>query len=217
LSSTMRNQYKPCHFYTLLDKVSIFKPKISVIWASFLLRVFGWSKLKAAGVVCDSDFRYLRNTGFYRGRSLVYDAYVRLFGDGAYYQRACEPIPLEFAFLLYEDLRRTLQYYTKGLAEVNGASLNDFEVGRDYAGLSLPDGVSRVIFYPKRGKVRLHVQVSEELPLPLGPEEIARIKEVFLDAIHEVHKIIDPNYAKRVKVWDELKKFGLAIRVSSKS
>jgi len=172
-----------------------------------------WGKLKAAGIVFDSDFRYLRNTGFYRGRSLVYDAYVRLFSDGAYYQRSCEPIPLESSFLLLEDLRRTLQYYTKGLADLNGVYLNDFEVGRDYAGLSLPDGVSRVIFYPKRGKTRVHVQVKREFPLPLSPKEMEKMKEIFLDAIHEVHKIIDPEYAERVKVWDVLRRHGLAIRI----
>jgi len=127
-----------------------------------------FDRLLECGTLVHAD---LKHVPYYRGRSLVFDADLRLFPDGAYYTRSSEPVLLRDVMLFYEDLRRSLAYHTRGLAEPCDVHMHDFELGVDAPDLFYEDP-SRIEIYPKRGRVRIHVQLSEEkLQLPLGPDQ----------------------------------------------
>lgn len=117
----------------------------------------------------------LKSGGYYRGRSRRFDADFRLFSNSAYYQEKCPAFPVSELMLRYEDALEGLHDFTKGLADVKGAWLNDFEIGPD-----VPHNlfffrylnIKKIIIYPpekgKHGTARIHVQFNQkEIPLPL--------------------------------------------------
>lgn len=132
-----------------------------------------FDRLLETGTLLHAD---LKHVPYYRGRSLVFDADLRLFPDGAYYTRSSEPVLLRDVMLFYADLRRSLAYYTRGLAEPCDVHMADFELGSEASDLFY-EQPSRVILYRKRGKVRVHVQFSgEKYPVPLGPDQVMELK-----------------------------------------
>ena len=54
---------------------------------------------------------------YYRGHGLVFSsAELRAFSDSCYYQRSSKPLHLRNVALLYEDLVKTVEFYSHGLA-----------------------------------------------------------------------------------------------------
>lgn len=128
---------------------------------------------------------------YYHGHGVVFSsAEVRLFSDSCYYQRACKPVPVRNVALLYEDLVKTVDWYTHGLACPESVLLRDFELGLDVpCDSSLFEYLSRVEIYPpKRGMARVHLMFSKRdiaLPFGLGSErELAKewVEKVDLSA-----------------------------------
>jgi hypothetical protein len=118
--------------------------------------------------------RDLRDVGsVYFGRSRLFDASMRLFENSCYYQRSCAPVPLRNVLLMYEDVWKSVEYFTCGLAVPESVVLKDFELGLDVpCDPKLFDDVSRVeIYSPKRSKgkkARVHAQFSKDISLPFG-------------------------------------------------
>ena len=118
--------------------------------------------------------RDLKNVGsVYFGKSLAFNASMLLFENSCYYQRSCAPVPLRNVALMYEDVRESVECFTRGLAVPESVVLKDFELGLDVpCDPKLFDDVSRVeIYSPKRSKgkkARVHLQFSKDIPLPFG-------------------------------------------------
>ena len=129
--------------------------------------------------------------GYYRGRSLVFDADLRLFRDSAYYLRGSRPIPFRNVMFSYEDLIKSLAYHTRGLAEPCDGVLKNYELGLDLPSIYLTD-VSRFLIYPKRkpARTRVHVQYSKERLLPLGPNGEREANQDFLKTLDEAERVI---------------------------
>lgn len=115
----------------------------------------------------------------YMGRSLVFDADLRISPDSAYYLRACEPVLPRTLPLMLEDLRKSLAYHTRDLVDVKRAYVGDLELGVDGPDFFY-EQPSRIIIYPKRGRVRIHVEHKDlDLsPLP-GPQEETYLRHMY--------------------------------------
>ena len=144
----------------------------------------------------------LKNIGVcYHARSRRFDANVNLYPSGrVYYQRSCAPIPLRSLPLLYEDLVDSVCFFTKGLGELSGVTLHDFELGLD---LPLPDGcedlfsdVSRFEIYRKKKKARVHVQFSKDLPLPLDSKAERDLAKEWLDKTDGLVRLLQSAQAR---------------------
>lgn len=123
---------------------------------------------------------------------------LRLFNHSAYYQESCDPFPMRNLLLRYERFIRMIDYYTKGLADVQGVYLNDYEYGIDIPFdmffWNLLD-ISRIEIYPKKGKLRFHVQFSKRKHrIPLDEDTEQGLETDFITALDDVnyaiHKII---------------------------
>jgi len=137
----------------------------------------------------------LRSGGYYRGRSRRFGADFRLFSNSAYYQERCPVFPVSELMLRYDDALEGLHEFTRGLADVKGAWLNDFEIGLDvdhdlfwFDALN----ISKIIIYQKHGKARVHVQFNQKHhPLPPSRDtEISMLADLGT-AITELQDILE--------------------------
>jgi len=144
-------------------------------------------KMGLVGSWCEVDLA--NGVKYYKGHGLVFSsAEVRAFSDSCYYQRSSKPLHLRNVALLYEDLVKTVEFYSHGLAVPESVVLHDFELGLDVpCDAKLFDGVSRVEIYPPAGslgeKARIHVQIKKDIPLPFGLNVVRNLAKEWVGTI----------------------------------
>jgi len=134
----------------------------------------------------------------YRGRSLVFGGDLRLYSNSAYFQWKGPPLSLADLMLLYEDALKTLDYFTRGLAEVKGAWLNDYELGFDepFDMLLLKYmKMKKITTYLKNDCIRKHIQFNKKgLPLPLNQDTIITMHADLCTSMTEEERLIEQTF-----------------------
>jgi len=143
-----------------------------------------WDQLLETGSLTYQEHGNLK---IWRGRSLVKEADLRVSRRGAYYTRHSEPEDPRALVWFMEDFRKSLGHVTRGLATPEAFYLNDYELG-----LEIPDlftvPFSRIVIYPKRGRIRIHVQPRGlKLKIPLGPEEVQSLETAMRRILEDLY------------------------------
>lgn len=163
-----------------------------------------FASLLELGELLPLELRNVKNG--YQGKSINYGACVKLLSDGAYFLRACDPVPVSVLPFMAEDLVESVAFRTRGLKRPSSVVLHDCEVGNDY--VCEPefssDGFQLLkVYFPskrksKRKEARVHLQFSGlDLPIPLGVEDSDSFSDLFNRKVGQTVRFLSSVLARR--------------------